>query len=70
MQKARSPKRPITAIAPTMPPTMGPVLDEVVEALTGAGTVVYVDTSLVRVTVDPIAFVELVGAGQRVQEIG
>lgn len=49
-----------------MPPTMGPVLDEVVEALTGAGTVVYVDTSLVRVTVDPIAFVELVGAGQRV----
>lgn len=70
MQKARSPKRPMTAIAPTTPPTMGPVLDEVVEALMVAGTVVYVDTSLVRVTVDPIAFVELVVAGQRVQEIG
>ena len=53
----------MTPIAPTTPPTMAPVLDEDedVDGLTEAGMVVNVDTSLVTMTVEPTAFVELVG---------
>lgn len=69
MQKKRSPNRPMTPIAPTTPPTMAPVLDEDedVDGLTEAGMVVNVDTSLVTMTVEPTAFVEVIVIGTWVE---
>ena len=53
--------RPIAAIPPTTPPTMAPVLDGVgVVVWVGAGTDVYVDTSVVMKIVDPFGSVVLV----------